>query len=94
MRLVLAQREVSFSEVVQALTEFEVKQKRAEPDAQLVRSILDDLVKEGFFKQVSFDENLVTRRDKHLKLLLRATSNAGNRVRFLWRDLLEFLRDR
>ena len=57
VRLVLAQREVSFSEVVQALTEFEVKQKRAEPDAQLVRSILDDLVKEGFFKQVSFDEN-------------------------------------
>ena len=57
VRLVLAQREVSFSEVVQALTEFEVKQKRAEPDAQLVRSILDDLVKEGFFKQVSFDKN-------------------------------------
>lgn len=57
VRLVLAQREVLFSEVVQALTEFEVKQKRAEPDAQLVRSILDDLVKEGFFKQVSFDEN-------------------------------------
>lgn len=51
VRLVLAQREVTFSEVVGALGEFETSQGRKEPDARLVRSILDDLVREGFFSQ-------------------------------------------
>lgn len=51
VRLVLAQREVTFSEVVGALCEFETSQGRKEPDARLVRSILDDLVHEGFFSQ-------------------------------------------
>ncbi len=51
VRLVLAQREVTFSEVVGALSEFETSQGRKEPDARLVRSILDDLVHEGFFSQ-------------------------------------------
>lgn len=59
VRLVLAQREVTFSEVVGVLGEFETSQGRKEPDVRLVRSILDDLVREGFFSQTGSGDEAV-----------------------------------
>ena len=58
VRVVLAQREVTFVELYEALAQFEKELGRPEPDTELVRSIADDLVREGFFAQVSTGENL------------------------------------
>lgn len=57
VRFVLAQREASFRELVSALSDFEKKQGRKAPDADLVRSIANDLVAEGFFSQQGEGEN-------------------------------------
>ena len=57
VRFVLAQREASFRELVSALSDFEKKQGRKAPDADLVRSIANDLVAEGFFSQRGEGEN-------------------------------------
>ncbi len=57
VRFVLAQREASFRELVSALSDFEKKQGRKAPDADLVRSIASDLVAEGFFSQQGEGEN-------------------------------------
>ena len=57
VRFVLAQREASFRELVSALSDFEKKQGRKAPDADLVRSIASDLVTEGFFSQQGEGEN-------------------------------------
>lgn len=53
VRIVLACETVSLQELYEGLCEFERKRKRTNPDMALVRSIADDLVSEGFFKQVS-----------------------------------------
>ena len=50
VRVVLAQQEITFSDACAALNEFEQAHGRGEVDPDLVRSILDDLVREGFFK--------------------------------------------
>ena len=57
VRFVLAQREASFRELVSTLSDFEKKQGRKAPDADLVRSIANDLVTEGFFSQRGEGEN-------------------------------------
>lgn len=57
VRFVLAQREASFRELVSALSDFEKKQGRKAPDADLVRSIANDLVAEGFFSLQGEGEN-------------------------------------
>ena len=57
VRVVLAQREVTFAELCEALNSFEKKHGRSELDTELVHSIVDDLVREGFFAQVSIGEN-------------------------------------
>lgn len=49
VRVVLASGETSFEELYQALSSFEESHNRSCPDPALVRSILDDLIKEGFF---------------------------------------------
>ena len=56
VRFILAQREASFPEMVAALAEFEKKQGRPVPTEDLVRSIVADLVREGFFVQVGEGE--------------------------------------
>lgn len=51
VRFVLARREASFCELVAALSDFEKKQGREAPEEDIVRSIVNDLVAEGFFSQ-------------------------------------------
>lgn len=49
VRLVLAQRNVSFADIYEMLCAFEESHGRENPDTALVQSIIDDLVLEGFF---------------------------------------------
>lgn len=49
VRVVLAQREATLADLTSALTELERGQGRPAPDVELVRSIADDLAREGFF---------------------------------------------
>lgn len=56
VRLVLAKREVTFLDIIVALTAFEQSQGREAPDPELLNSICSDLVKEGFFVQVGTGE--------------------------------------
>lgn len=49
VRFMIANRSATFGELHEALVLFERTQDRPEPDPALVRSIVDDLVKEGFF---------------------------------------------
>lgn len=49
VRVMLASQEASYKELYQALCTFEESHNRAHPDPALVLSILDDLIKEGFF---------------------------------------------
>lgn len=49
VRFMIANRSATFGELHEALVLFERTQGRPEPDLSLVRSIVDDLVKEGFF---------------------------------------------
>lgn len=58
VRVVLAQREASFGDLLAALAEFEVNQGRPAPDADLVYSIAADLVREGFFEQEGEGESV------------------------------------
>ena len=57
VRFVLARREASFCELVAALSDFEKKQGREAPEEDIVRSIVNDLVAEGFFSQEGEGEN-------------------------------------
>ena len=59
VRIVLAQQEVGFSDACTALSEFERAHGRGELDPELVRSIADDLVREGFFSAQGTGENAV-----------------------------------
>lgn len=49
VRFMIANRSATFNELYEALVLFERIQGRPEPDLSLARSIVDDLVKEGFF---------------------------------------------
>ena len=57
VRFVLARREANFRELVAALSDFEKKQGREAPEEDIVRSIVNDLVTEGFFSQEGEGEN-------------------------------------
>ena len=57
VRVVLAEREISFAQACAALSDFEHKHGRGEPDPESVRSIADDLVREGFFVQSGSGED-------------------------------------
>ena len=57
VRFVLARREASFRELVAALSDFEKKQGREAPEEDIVCSIVNDLVAEGFFSQEGEGEN-------------------------------------
>ena len=57
VRVVLARRKVTFAELCEALESLEASQGRPAPDPDLVRSIADDLVREGFFAQSGSGED-------------------------------------
>ena len=57
VRVVLAQHQVTFLELCDALNGFEAAHDRPAVDPEVVRSITDDLVREGFFVQEGTGES-------------------------------------
>ena len=63
VRYMLAHREATFADLIGALASFEQDARREAPDPELVSSIADDLVAEGFFLREGTGEDAVYRTD-------------------------------